>query len=128
MFLVGLLFVAGVVFVINCRPDVPRENWSKHGDLSCRIGLFRETVVSAMLQSVGIFFVKTFRSIIRMRPAMLLKGHMPMLPAYDVITTEDRSRLMSPVAVAGATPIRTPRRLDWIARDATDRWTGRQQG
>jgi len=29
MFLVLLLAVTGIVFVINCRPEEPRENWSK---------------------------------------------------------------------------------------------------
>jgi len=29
MLLVLVLAVTGIVFVINCRPDVPRENWSK---------------------------------------------------------------------------------------------------
>jgi hypothetical protein len=91
------------------------------GDLSCHTGLFREIVVFATLQSVGIFFDKTFLSIIRIRLAILWKERMPMRRVYDAITTEGRSRLISPAAVAGATPIRTPQRLDWIVRDATGR-------
>jgi hypothetical protein len=117
---------AAIIFVINCRPDVPQESWSKQWGPLVPHQTFPGDCSICHVTEGWNTLRKDFSFDHKTQTGYPLEG--AHAEAACLRCHNDRLWLTLIAAAAVAILTRTLRRSVWIVKDAIVRWTGRRQG